>query len=79
MSFPPLINSGNFVAKLVLARRIFPALGKPMRHDEKYLLINQSFADKQRLVPFFNRSINEDLSLVIQSAGVSRGRNGFFL
>ncbi|MDE5643618.1 MAG: hypothetical protein K2I56_09025 [Muribaculaceae bacterium] len=50
-----------------------------MRHDEKYLLINQSFADKQRLVPFFNRSINEDLSLVIQSAGVSRGRNGFFL
>lgn len=27
MSFPPLINSSNFVAKLVFARRIFPALG----------------------------------------------------
>ena len=52
-------------------------LGNPMRHDEKYLLINQGFAGKQRLVPFFNRSNNEDLILAIQSAGVSRGRNGF--
>ncbi len=30
-------------------------------------------------MPFFNRSNNEDLILAIQSAGVSRGRNGFFL
>lgn len=52
-------------------------LGNPMRHDEKYLLINQGFAGKQRLIPFFNRSNNEDLILAIQSAGVSRGRNGF--
>lgn len=52
-------------------------LGNPMRHDEKYLLINQGFAGKQRLVPFFNRSNNEDLILAVQSAGVSRGRNGF--
>ncbi len=52
-------------------------LGNPMRHDEKYLLINQGFAGKQRLVPFINRSNNEDLILAIQSAGVSRGRNGF--
>jgi hypothetical protein len=52
-------------------------LGNPMRHDEKYLLINQGFAGKQRLMPFFNRSNNEDLVLAIQSAGVSRGRNGF--
>lgn len=52
-------------------------LGNPMRHDEKYLLINQGLAGKQRLVPFFNRSNNEDLILAIQSAGVSRGRNGF--
>ncbi len=52
-------------------------LGNPMRHDEKYLLINQGFAGKQRLVPFFNRSNNEDLILAIQSAGISRGRNGF--
>ena len=28
-------------------------LGNPMRHDEKYLLINQAFQGKQRLMPFF--------------------------
>ena len=43
-----------------------------MRHDEKYLLINQGFAGKQRLVPFFNHSNNESLILSIQSAGESR-------
>ena len=30
-------------------------LGNPMRHDEKYLLINQGFLGKQRLMPYFNR------------------------
>lgn len=52
-------------------------LGNPMHHDEKYLLINNAFAGKQRLMPFINRSNNEDLILAVQSAGVSRGRNGF--
>lgn len=52
-------------------------LGNPMRHDEKYLLINQGFSGKQRLMPFFNRQNNDDLILAIQAAGVSRGRNGF--
>ena len=52
-------------------------IGNPMRHDEKYLLINQGFAGKQRLMPFFNRQNNDDLSLAIQAAGVTRGRNGF--
>ena len=52
-------------------------LGNPMRHDEKHLLINGGFAGKQRLMPFFNRSNNEDLILAIQAAGVSNGRNGF--
>ena len=52
-------------------------LGNPMPHHEKYLLVNNAFAGKQRLMPFFNRSHNEDLILAIQSAGVSRGRNGF--
>lgn len=52
-------------------------LGNPMRHDEKYLLINQGFAGKQRLMPMFNRQNNDDLILAIQSAGVTRGRNGF--
>jgi len=52
-------------------------LGNPMRHDEKYLLINHGFAGKQRLMPFFNRQNNDDLILAIQAAGVSRGRLGF--
>ena len=52
-------------------------LGNPMRHDEKYLLINQGFAGKQRLIPFFNRQNNDDLILAVQSAGVTHGRNGF--
>lgn len=52
-------------------------IGNPMRHDEKYLLINQAFAGKQRLMPFFNRQNNDDLLLAIQAAGVARGRNGF--
>ena len=52
-------------------------LGNPMRHDEKYLLINQGFAGKQRLMPFFNRQNNDDLILAIQAAGVSRGHLGF--
>lgn len=30
-------------------------IGNLMRHDEKYLLINQAFASKQRLMPFINR------------------------
>ena len=52
-------------------------LGNPMRHDEKYLLINQGFSGKQRLMPYINRQNNDDLILAIQSAGVERGRNGF--
>ena len=52
-------------------------LGNPMCHNEKYLLINQGFASKLRLMPFFNRSNNPDLILAINSAGVSRRRNGF--
>ena len=48
-----------------------------MKHHEKYLLINQGFAGKQRLMPFFNRQNNDDLILSIQLAGVERGRNGF--
>ena len=52
-------------------------LGTPMRHDEKYLLINQGVAGKQWLMYYFNRQNNGGLILVIQFAGVERGRNGF--
>lgn len=58
--------------------RVVPVpLGNPMRHDEKYNLINRGFAGKNRLTPYFNRQNNDDLILAIQSAGVERGRNGF--
>lgn len=43
----------------------------------KIPLDNQGFAGKQRLMPFFNRQNNDDLILPVQSAGVTRGRNGF--
>lgn len=52
-------------------------LGNPMRHNEKYELINRGFAGQQHLMPFFNRQNNDDLILAIQTAGVVRGRNGF--
>lgn len=52
-------------------------LGNPMHHHDKHLLINSGFAGKQRLMPFINRNNNEALILAIQSAGVTRGRNGF--
>ena len=52
-------------------------LGAPMKHDEKYLLINQGLAGRNRLMPVFNRQNNEDLILALQTAGVARGRNGF--
>ena len=52
-------------------------LGHPMRHSEKYLLINSGFAGKNRLTPYFNIDNNEALLIAIQSAGVIKGRNGF--
>ena len=52
-------------------------LGSPMPHPEKYHLINEGFAARAALEPFFNEDNNEDLLLAIRSAGVSRGRLGF--
>ncbi|WP_228449292.1 hypothetical protein [Duncaniella dubosii] len=46
-------------------------LGNPMRHEEKYHLINNAFAGKNRLTPYFNRQNNDDLILAVQSAGVT--------
>lgn len=52
-------------------------IGQPMRHDRKYLLINEGFKGRQRLTPCINRQNNEALVLAMQSAGVERGRLGF--
>ena len=52
-------------------------IGKPMKHNEKYLLINRGFEGRQRLQPHFNRQNNYDLILALHAAKVERGRNGF--
>ncbi len=48
-------------------------LGKPMKHADKHLLINQGFAGRQRLTPLFNAEGNADLLLSITTAGVYNG------
>lgn len=52
-------------------------IGAPMRHDEKYRLINMGFASYNTLTPYINRQNNDDLVLALQCAGVERGRLGF--
>lgn len=48
-------------------------IGAPMRHMEKYLLINRMFKGHAHLVPMFNEQNNEDLLLSVQTAGVYNG------
>lgn len=52
-------------------------IGSPMRHDEKYRLINFGFTGHNNLTPYVNRQNNNDLVLAMQCAGVERGRLGF--
>lgn len=52
-------------------------IGQPMRHDEKYRMINFGFTGHNNLTPFINRQNNNDLVLAMQCAGVERGRLGF--
>ena len=58
-------------------KKLINNFGNPMKHHEKYLEINEAFAGCRRLIPFINCQNNEDLILALQTAGVSRGRNGF--
>ena len=46
-------------------------------NNKVYKEINEAFAGRRKLMPFLNRQNNEDLILALQTAGVSRGRNGF--
>ena len=52
-------------------------IGQPMKKHDKYIMINNGFAGREVLVPYFNRFNNEDLIIAIQGAGVARDRNGF--
>lgn len=49
-------------------------VGRPMRHLEKYLLINRGFSGNARLMPFFNEENNRDLLVSVQTAGVYNGK-----
>ncbi|MDE7159380.1 MAG: hypothetical protein K2O24_00845 [Muribaculaceae bacterium] len=52
-------------------------IGQAMKHHEKYLLINEGFAGRNRLTPYFNRAANDALLTGIRSAGIKIGRNGW--
>lgn len=49
-------------------------IGAPMRHIEKYLLINRGFAGQARLTPYFNEQGNQALLISIQTAGLYNGK-----
>lgn len=49
-------------------------IGAPMRHMEKYLLINRMFSGQARLMPLINEQNNEDLLIAIETAGVYNGK-----
>lgn len=49
-------------------------IGAPMRHIEKYLLINRGFSGQARLTPYFNEGGNEALLISIQTAGLYNGK-----
>ena len=49
-------------------------IGNPLKHIEKYLLINRMFAGQANLTPYINEENNEDLLISIQTAGVVNGK-----
>ena len=52
-------------------------IGKPMRHEQKYLLVNQCLAGNGKVFPRINLETNEDLLLALQTAGTVRSSRGF--
>lgn len=55
--------------------RVTPVyIGQPMAHREKHLLINDAFAGRKTLTPYFNEEANEALLLSISQAGVYNGK-----
>lgn len=49
-------------------------VGNPMKHHEKYLLINRMFAGQADNVPYINEANNEDLLVAIETTGVYNGK-----
>lgn len=55
--------------------RVF--MGVPLKHHEKYIMIDQALKGQKYLLPQFNQHKNEALLLALQQAGVRIGSNGF--
>lgn len=49
-------------------------IGNPMKHIEKYLLINRMFAGQAKHIPHINEQNNEDLLTSVTTAGVRDGK-----
>ena len=52
-------------------------IGNPLRHHEKYNMIDQSMKGQKYLYPQFNEPNNEALILAMQQTGVRVGAHGF--
>lgn len=52
-------------------------IGNPLKHHEKYLLLDQMFKGQKQLMPQINQPNNEALVLGLQHAGVKVGAHGF--
>ena len=52
-------------------------IGNPLRHDEKYLMIDQAFKGQKYLLPQINELNNEALVTAMRQTGVIVGSRGF--
>ena len=52
-------------------------IGNPLKHHEKYLMLDQAFKGQKYLLPMINQPNNEALTLGLQHAGVKVGAHGF--
>lgn len=52
-------------------------IGNPIKHHEKYLMLDQAFKGQRYLFPQINQPNNEALILAMQQTGVKVGSHGF--
>ncbi len=52
-------------------------MGNPLKHHEKYNIIDQAFKGQKYLLPMLNEPNNEALKLALEQTGVKVGPNGF--
>ena len=52
-------------------------IGNPLRHHEKYLMIDQALKGQRFLLPQINKPNNEPLTIALEHTGVKIGSRGF--